>query len=396
MPESSYSSGMHDSFKSVVPGSKPPSQANSQVTPPVKPTPTSSFSKPVSAVPTAGQSVATTSGVAAVSPATTKPAAPSSPASGAPTKFNMNLGNILKLVGPAVTTGKSIAGAIPKDFLGQAKWHLGDPNNFANMVGALSPITEPLMRTAGMPLMMGAYSMLRDPNYAKDLTNGFNFKRGALAAPAAPAKPAPPAPPAFDKAFDFQPPTGLGTVVSSGPSIAANEAVRAPFRLPTGGGKAEDLTRLGLAAGGMAAGTAATKIPGAAGRALAGPVLNIGLDAANVAGLPEAMAGKPAPTWEEIARRHESAMNPVHWAQGYKEIADSHSGPVSKALQAGVHTAFGNPLAQIAFNPVSTGVTALQNIREGANAVDEVNSLNPYYERAREARLRQIMQRLGK
>jgi hypothetical protein len=140
----------------------------------------------------------------------------------------------------------------------------------------------------------------------------------------------------------------------------------------------------------------AAKIPGAAAKTLGGPGLTVGLDVANVAGLPEAMAGKPAPTWEEIARRHETAMNPAEWAQGYQDIANSDAGPLSKTIQTGVHTAFGNPLAQIAFNPVSTGITALQNVREGVNSVNEVNNLNPYYERVREERLRRLMAQTGK
>lgn len=415
MSESSYSSGMNDSFQSVMPGTKPTSQSNSQVTQPGKAPTANNFTKPVSAVPTAAKPVATTSGPAAVSPA--PPASPAAPSptkppatSTSPFKLNMNMANLGQILSSGVNLGQAVNGAIPKDLMGQAKFYLSNPTNFANTVGAFSPVAEPLMRTAGMPLMMGAYSMLRDPNYLKDLSNGFNFKRGALAAPV--AKPAPPSPPAFDQSFDFPPPPGLGTVAPSGPVVAPNAAVRPPIRLQrniaaeaersanphmmTAGESAEKNTHLGLGATGMGAGVAAAKLPGAAGRALGGPVLTTGLDVANVAGLPEAMSGKAAPTWEEIARRHETALSPVDWAKGYGHIANSNSSLPSKALQMGVHTAFGNPLAQIAFNPVSTGITAAQNVREGLNAGNQVNSVALAREQARAEKLRQLMAGVGK
>lgn len=399
MAATGYTSGMQQSFDKVVPGAKPVSSGSNQVAQPSTSKPASNFSQPVSAVPTPAKPVSTTAGPMA-SPATTKPAGPAPvgtkpPTASSPFKMNIDMSQIGKLVGTGVNLGQAVQGAIPTDFLSQMKWYLGNPGNFANAVGALSPITQPLMRTAGLPLMMGAYSMLRDPNYARDLTNGYNVKMSAAAAPVT-AKPAP----TPSQSFNFDPPTGLGSMQPTGPSLQPNDAIRPPIKLrstvlqqtqPPGVASNESKARLGLNAAGLGAGLATAKIPGFAGKALGGPVLTTALDAANIAGLPEAFDGKKAPSWEEIARRHESALNPSDWAQGYGQILNNpESGPVGKTVQTLAHTAFANPVSQMVFAPVSTAATAAQNVREGLGAIDQLQNYQPNFMKKRLAEQQRI------
>ena len=105
-------------------------------------------------------------------------------------------------VGGALSLGKGIYDAYkssPYGMLSGLKGYFENPTNFANTLGALSPIASPLMRTAGLPLLFGAYSALKDPGYLNALTSGKMPKLAAviptLKPPTAPAASAAPVAP---------------------------------------------------------------------------------------------------------------------------------------------------------------------------------------------------------
>jgi hypothetical protein len=367
MQETNYTSGMNNSFSQATPGAKAPPKAPSTAVNPPPAVPNATFSKPIQ------PAAAITAGPVTSTPAPVKPAQQSLPLNmkiSLPEGFANNFANAAGSIGAAGANAYGKATS-PWGALSGIKDYLGQPQNFANMMGALSPIASPVLQAGGLPLMLGAYSLLKDPSYFKDLSGGMLPKLGAVA----PTAPKPPSIP------DFRAPDILGSGTASGqvPLPAAIQSRPAqttvqstpPPKISTG-----DKVTAGLGAGGALSGMAASRMVGQGAGKLLGPAVDIGMDAANVLGLGRAIDGKDPLPWRQTAKEHGDSLNAANWLARYGHIRDNDElGPGGKALAFATHTV-NNPLLAPVSQPISTSLATAKAVEDTGKSVGDILRMN--------------------
>ena len=364
---------MTDSFQKTLPAdNKVSASPATAAPPPSKVAP--GLSRPANSIPNKPNQV-TTSGAPT-------PQAQAQTAAKPPAKvpFNLSLStlnNAKSILGSAIGTGYGVYNAYQQSPLGMLSGltgYLGNPTNFANTLGALAPIASPLMRTAGLPLLFGAYSALKDKNYLNDLTAGRFPKMGAALPPAAPAKPVVygPAPQPFN--FKFRP----GQFIKPGPT--RDPVVAPPQAFPK---IEEDSTaKLRHIAG---EGVRIAPAVGALGNNLVrNPVrnkfinrgLNILTGLSDLASLPERVQGVTPNTLDQTISKWEKARDPFEWAQGLVDTYnDPQKGRLQKTLEM-TEQALGNPYIEAFYNPIGNAFVVAKGINDWTGAGNAVHALS--------------------
>lgn len=200
--------------------------------------------------------------------------------------------------------------------------------------------------------MLGAYSLLRDPSYAKDLTNGMMPKLGVALTPEVKAVPQ----------FHFRSPDVIGTGALSRPGYVPGEMSVRPPKVDAAQSPGPNPTNVASHAMGAM---------GALGQMPKRPIPGIGVatDVAELAGLPEAFSGREARPWRDVADQHLQSMDPGNWAQGFKDIYQGNTNsPLPAWAQYGVHAAFNNPGMQAISHPVQTPLALYKLFEDAATA----------------------------
>lgn len=369
---STFSSGMTESFQKVLPPKTPASSSNPTQTPNTgKLAP--GLSRPANSIPNKPNQVTTSGTPTPQAQAAAPSAAP--PQNKAPAKvpFSINLANAGSLIGSAINTGQGVYNAYQNSalpMLGHLQNYLKDPTNFANTLGMLSPIASPLMRTAGLPLLFGAYSALKDKNYLNDLTGG-RFPKLAAVVPPAPAAPT--------SSFDFKPDPAF-RITSAPEPVPANPIPVIPTTQPKTPEQVRDLTNVGIGAGTTAASIGAGSkavVKNPFIRANVSPVFSTVGNIAELAGVPERVAGMQPRSFDEISKGwYENSMNVGDWLKRYHQIYnDPNSGPIGKSWNM-VLNSIGNPWWEAYYNPIQSSVVAAKGINDWTGAGNLVHHLS--------------------
>lgn len=365
-PATTFGSGMTQSFQQSAPGAPPlpgakqPASMSSPLTNPVKPVggvPASgstananSFSTPVQSTP-AVPAGGTTATPGAVSSAPKQ----MSFSMKVPQEWANKLRGVAEGVGGIASAGANAYQNFNSGLLGKAKMFMSDPKNFAQTLGALAPIASPLMRTAGMPLMLGAYSFLKDPSYLNALSNGRIPKLGAAIPPAPKSDP-----------FDIGTPSLLGTTkpVASTPMAGAlhkpvTPVVGQSYSKPNSAADAYDLA---TGTGGLTAGLTTRKATGALGKAVSRGIAPA-MTALELTGAKEKLSGAPEKSWRDVATEHQQSLNPQQWAQNYADIANSNSSLPAKGLQMTMNS-LSNPYLLSRMDPLGNALSAAKGVED--------------------------------
>lgn len=378
MPDSipsSFSSGMTDSFQKTVPSKNTaPAVANS--TPSVKPAqqPTS-FSKPPSATP----------------PGATPPAAtqPNQITTNGKQQMSFNMKAVAPWLGTAGAVGAGAYNAYqnsPLPMLSGLKNYLKVPQNMAGLLGSLAPIASPLIRTAGLPLMFGAYSMLNDPSYLSDLTAGKIPKLAAVIPPARPSAPAAPASAPAAAPFvvpDFSSETSnsLGNLTNLDAPRNAGGAVSLSPPVQDHREDVKNLVQSGTALanlGGQYAVNKVIKNPVLKGRASG--AIGAAANVAELANVPERIAGTAQrPVSDILNSWQESVVDVPGWLDRYHQIqADPNASGGDKALNH-VGNTLSSPFATVLasrFNPVMNAGMAAKGIDDWTGITNAIHGIS--------------------
>lgn len=329
-PPTDYTSGMSNSFRQATPGAAPPVSPKTPVVGAVPPVAQQTFSKP--AVP-AAPATGTTTAKPTTAPGTQAPKPQ-------PFSMKMDLPSMASTAGSLISAGSGAYNSVTSPgALGALKTYLGQPQNFANILGALSPIAGPILQNGGLPLMLGAYSMLRDPSYAKDLTGGMLPKLGVANPFAAPSS------------LTFRTPDIIGSGHMGGPTFNPSAATASLPQItkqdmpdPTAA-PLDSKIRMGMGLTGAGASILKPKMA---------PGLGIATDLADLTGIPEMMAGKQPGALADKFDQHAHDLNGANWAQGYSNIYNNPQyGATMKALHMLGHT-IANPAVNASSSPLST------------------------------------------
>lgn len=392
---SSFNSGMTNSFQKTVP-SKNTATATASATPSVKPIkqPTS-FSKPTTATPPGATPPAATQPNQITTNGKQQPnTAPPAPTAQAPTNLtkptmSFNMKALAPWLGTAVAVGAGAYNAYqnsPLPMLSGLRNYLKVPQNMAGILGSLAPIASPLIRTAGLPLMFGAYSMLNDPNYLNDLTAGKIPKLAAVMPPIKPAAPAAPvsAPAAApfvlpdfssDTSSTFGNITSLNAPRPTGPTISLN----APD--PERQAAVENLVRSGTGLANLAGQSAihrAVKNPVIKGRASG--ALGAAVNIAELANVPERIAGTAQrPVSDILQSWQESMIDVPSWLNRHHQIqADPKASTGEKALSH-VGNAISSPFVSVLtnrLNPVMNAGMAAKGIDDWTGLTNAIHGVS--------------------
>jgi hypothetical protein len=304
--------------------------------------------------------------------------------------MSFNMKALAPWLGTAVAVGAGAYNAYqnsPLPMLSGLRNYLKVPQNMAGILGSLAPIASPLIRTAGLPLMFGAYSMLNDPNYLNDLTAGKIPKLAAVMPPIKPAAPAAPvsAPAAApfvlpdfssDTSSTFGNITSLNAPRPTGPTISLN----APD--PERQAAVENLVRSGTGLANLAGQSAihrAVKNPVIKGRASG--ALGAAVNIAELANVPERIAGTAQrPVSDILQSWQESMIDVPSWLNRHHQIqADPKASTGEKALSH-VGNAISSPFVSVLtnrLNPVMNAGMAAKGIDDWTGITNAIHGVYP-------------------
>lgn len=361
---------MTNSFHQAVPSQSLPPGAQAKL-----PTsPVGNASSPVSgAVPASGT---TTAAPAAAPVPANKPIPPvqtSTPArpAGAPqqlqTKFKISIPP--ELVQKFTDAGKAVGSVGAAGYgayqnfqnmgmLDKAKLYMSDPKNFAQMMGAFSPVAAPLLQTGGLPLLLGAYSFLKDPTYLQSLTNGKIPKLGAAN------------PMLTSNNFKMEAPNVTGTMAPAGAKPLADAVIQPPSGSAAAAAASADARKplmsapaydLASGAGAMTAGIAASKAKGLTGQVL-GKTIAPAMTAMELGGVREKVTGTPERSWRDVAKSHQEALNPGAWLENYHRIATDPTADTGSKMVGYLGNSFSNPYVLSKIDPLGNALSTVKGV----------------------------------